>query len=386
MPQTVRLSPDSSIKLLEEPCLYNRRTDELYTVSEEAVGFLGECVRGVPRPATGEAAKFVAYCLGEDLMQIAEEPEDRRLTLQQSPAPSLRYLLLHITDRCNLKCRHCFLGEAGQTDLPLDEIKAIIDEFEKMQGLRLMISGGEPLLHKDFWELNEFVAGKNLRSILLSNGRLIDEKTARRLRFQEVQVSLDGMNKAHAHLRGAGTFDQAVGAIKALGSSGVQVSVATMVHQENLEDFESLGGLMCDLGVREWSIDVPSPAGRLAENTALLVNPETAGPLLEHAFGGAIHSPSPGFACGAHLMAVMADGNAARCGFYADRSVGSIREGLAACWQKIEPMPLDQLECDCEFIENCRGGCRFRASGYNKKLYGPDLCQCHRYGILRKAF
>ncbi|MHB1391194.1 MAG: radical SAM protein [Thermoleophilia bacterium] len=378
----VRLKADCAIKLLEEPCLYNRRTDELYIVSEEAETFLEECVSGAERPDKGDAVDFVDYCIEEGLMEVADATVDRFLHLRHSPVPSLRYLLLHITDRCNLKCRHCFHGEAGSTDLPLQSIRRVVDEFEEMQGLRLLVSGGEPLLHPDFWELNEYLGERDLRPILMSNGLLIDEAAARRLKFQEVQISLDGMKEGHEYLRGPGTFDRAMKSIRALISAGVQVSVATMIHHGNLQDFHYLAGILHDLGIREWSVDLPSPVGRMAEYADLLADPQTAGPLLDYSFGGAVHDPMPGYACGAHLMAVMADGSIARCGFYADQPVGDIGAGLAQGWEKIDRVLLEQLDCDCQHIEVCRGGCRFRAAGYNKPN-GPDPCQCFRYGVLK---
>lgn len=382
MARLVRLTPDASIKMLEEPCLYNRRTDELYEVSVEAIDFLKECVRGTSAPRDGEAAAFVEYCLKEGLLDAVSDPVDRKMQIWHTPLPSLRYLLLHITERCNLECRHCFQGEAGTLDLPLTGIAAIIDEFEKMQGLRLMVSGGEPLLHRNFWELNDLVGQRDLRSILLSNGMLIDSEAARRIRFQAVQVSLDGMRQAHERLRGPGSYDPALRSIRLLTDAGVQVSVATMIHPANIGDFEEMARLVRDLGVSEWSIDLPSRAGRLERSSELLTDPGTAGPMLDYAFGGAIHNPAPGLACGAHLMAVMANGDVARCGLYADRPVGTVKEGLAACWIRLKPTPLAELECDCDLVEDCRGGCRFRAAGYNNE-YGPDLCQCYRYGIVK---
>lgn len=378
----LRLTPDCSPKLLEDPCLYNRATDDLYILNNEAVEFLAACGRGAAPPKNAEAAELVRFCLEEGLLEQAKAPIERRLHLEQSPVPSLRYLLLHITDRCNLKCRHCFIGESGNTDLPLEEIRAVVDEFEGMQGLRLLISGGEPLLHRDFRKLNDYLSDRDLRTVLLSNGTLIDDETAGWLHVQEVQISLDGMEDAHDYIRGQGTFQRSVAAIRRLTAAGKQVSVATMVHSLNLVDFNSLAGLIRELGVREWAVDLPSAAGRLEHETGLMVDPRTAGPFLNYSFGGAIHEPIPGYACGAHLMAVMANGDAARCGFYAGEPVGTISEGLAACWQKVRKLPLSELECDCEFLEDCRGGCRFRASGYNKPE-GADLCQCYRYGVIK---
>lgn len=379
----LQLTPDCSPKLLEEPCVYNRATDDLYILNVEAVEFLARCAEGAEPPTDKESAEFIEFCLDEYILQPASEPSERKLLLNQSPIPSLRYLLLHITDRCNLRCRHCFIGECGSTDLPLEKIRAVVDEFESMQGLRLLISGGEPLLHRDFWKLNDLIAERDLRTVMLSNGTLIDAETAGRLRVQEVQVSLDGMTAAHDYLRGEGNFARSVAGIGHLTVAGIQVSVATMVHSRNLDDFGELEQLVKDLGAREWAVDLPSAAGRLEQESGLMVDPATAGPYLNLSFGGAIHEPVGGYACGAHLMAVMADSIAAKCGFYAGRPVGTISEGLAACWQRIRKIPLAELECDCEFVEDCRGGCRFRAAGYYNSGRGPDLCQCYRYGVLK---
>ncbi len=390
----LRLAPDCSPKLLEEPCLYNRATDDLYILNSEAVEFLASCANGAAAPEG--AAALIDFCTEEGILEFDPAEEDilehdqaergrrerrRSAPHTQSPLPSLRYLLLHITDRCNLRCRHCFIGEPGSTDLPMEKIMAAVDEFEEMQGLRLLISGGEPLLHREFWQLNGLLAGRDLRTILLSNGTLIDEQAALRLRFHEVQISLDGMRAAHDFIRGEGNFERSVAAVRRLTAAGVRVSIATMIHSRNLQDFDELAGLIEELGVREWAVDLPSVSGRLAADSGLMVDSRMAGPLMNHSFCGAIHEPAPGYACGAHLMAGMADGGAARCGFYAGEPVGTVSEGLAACWQRVSKIPLEILDCDCELIEDCRGGCRFRAAGYNSST-GADLCQCYRYGVL----
>lgn len=376
----VRLAPECSLKLLEEPAVYNRKTDELYFISEEAVHFLDGCATGAPGPFDGEAADLTEYCLGEGILERVDSPSPRRLMLKQSPLPSLRYLLMHITERCNLACRHCFRGPAGKAELDLEAIMRAVDEFESMQGLRLMVSGGEPLMHPDFLELNELLADRDLRAVLLTNGILLDEKTAGLLRFEEVQVSLDGIGPSHDFIRGLGSYDRAMRAVHMLLDAGIQVSVATMVHSRNLDDLPLLGETLATMGVREWSVDAPCVTGRLLENRDIAVEPQVAGPLLSLSYGGTIHEPSPGYACGAHLMAVMADGGIARCGFYEDRPVGSLAEGLAAGWQQVRRVGQDELGCDCEFLAECRGGCRYRAAVTGDESE-PDVFQCHRYGV-----
>lgn len=378
----LRLTRDCSLKLIEEPAVFNRATDELYFISDEAVPFLAACAEGAPTPDGDDAAQLVDFCLDEGILEPVTAKIPRRLDLRQSPVPSLRYLLLHITDRCNLACAHCFQGAPGASAEELDHtaIAAVLDEFEAMQGLRLMVSGGEPMLHPDFWELNADIADRDIRSILLSNGMKIDARTAAAINFNEVQVSIDGLGPSHDRLRGRGSFDRAVAAARALGAAGRQLSIATMIHAGNLGDFGLLEELVRGLGAREWSIDLPSLAGRLADNRELLVDPRQAGSLLNLAYGGAIHEPTAGYACGAHLMAVMANGAIARCGFYADTPVGTIADGLAGAWERIKRIPLGALECDCEFLAECRGGCRFRAAVHGGE-FAVDPCQCYRYGV-----
>jgi radical SAM protein with 4Fe4S-binding SPASM domain len=378
----VRMTPDCSLKLLEEPAVYNRATDELYFVSAEAVPFLTACTTGTEIPDGDEVTAFVDYCLAEGILEYSPEPVQRRLNLYQSPLPSLRYLLLHVTERCNLSCSHCYQGDPGAStdELDISVIAGLIDEFESMQGLRLMVSGGEPLLHPDFWEINRLVAERDIRSILLTNGTRIDAATAARLAFNEIQVSIDGIGPTHDQLRGPGTFDQAVRSLRDLRAARKEVSIATMIHAGNIAEFKQLEEMVVELGAREWSIDQPSPTGRLADNPELLADAGEAGELLNLSFGGAIHEPVAGYACGIHLMAVMADGNIARCGFYGDKPLGTVSGGLAAAWESMERISLDELDCDCEHLAVCRGGCRFRAAE-SGGIYGVDPCQCYRYGV-----
>jgi len=80
-------------------------------------------------------------------------------------------------------------------------------------------------------------------------------------------------------------------------------------------------------------------------------------------------------------MAVMADGKIAKCTFYADRAVGSIEDGLRESWQRIKPVRIETLTCDCHYLNECRGGCRYRALLLGDEL-GKDFYKCHSYDIL----
>ena len=216
----ITLTPHCALKRLEEPCLYDISNDELYELGDDAYRFSLRCCRGEKPVVQKQDEEFIQYCLSENLIAFSETPVLRKIFPRPAPTPSLRYLELIMTDRCNLTCRHCYLGESHHQDLPFETIHKIADEFEEMQGLRLLLSGGEPLLHPDFWRINDLLGGYEFRSVLLSNGNLITKAVAGKLRVHEVQISLDGMKEGHESIRGRGTFQKALKAIDHLQEFG----------------------------------------------------------------------------------------------------------------------------------------------------------------------
>ncbi len=374
------LSTDCFLKQLELPYVYNVRTDELYETDREAFEFLKLCDGSHQIGELDFKKQFVDWCLKEGILAIATEPGQRKFVVEPAPVPSLRYLELQITSRCNLKCRHCYLGEPAARDIPLKTILLILEEFQKMQGLRLLISGGEPLLHPDFWNINDALSSFGFRSVLLTNGTLIGQDTAKKLRVHEVQVSLDGIGPSHDIIRGRGSYRKSLNAIHELRQLGKDVSLATMVHARNLKDFPRLSSLVKKMGIKEWNVDVPCVSGRLAEHKEFQVDHRKAAQLLKYSFGGGLYASSADFACGAHLGTILPDGMVTKCGFFAEKPVGHIQEGLRTCWERVKHIKLEQLECQCHYVQECRGGCRYRALLANN-IYSPDPVQCYFRGV-----
>ncbi|NOY64116.1 MAG: radical SAM protein [Nitrospirae bacterium] len=140
------LSENVVLRLLETPSVYHVKRDELYELNEEAFSFLETCRQA--EGCTTDDKEFLDYCLSEGILtDIRQRPV--KYTVRPSPVPSLRYLELLITDQCNLHCRHCYIGEPTRQELSLHEITSVLGEFEEMQGLRVLISGGEPLMHSE---------------------------------------------------------------------------------------------------------------------------------------------------------------------------------------------------------------------------------------------
>jgi radical SAM protein with 4Fe4S-binding SPASM domain len=378
----INLTPHSVLKNLEEPYLYDIKSDELYELNTDAYQFLLKICRGENPPIREEDKEFIRFCLSENLIVLSETPFQRKMSLNPSPIPSLRYLELQITDRCNLQCRHCYIGESFHQDLSIGQIQKVLEEFEEIQGLRLLLSGGEPLLHPHFWEINNILRNHAFRSVLLSNGTLITQEVAKRFRVHEVQISLDGMKQGHESLRGKGTFEKTMMAIDHLQEANIRVSVATMIHRRNLLEFDQLASLLQSKNIEEWNVDVPCLEGRFKTNQDFWVAPSEASRFLSYGYGGGFHDSINNSTCGAHLCAIIPNGAVCKCGLFSQEPVGSIEKGLRTCWANIPRISLKDLTCKCPVIEDCRGGCRYRAK-IQEDLFQPDLFQCYARGVLK---
>ncbi len=252
-----------------------------------------------------------------------------------------------------------------------------------MGGLRLIVTGGEPLLYSHFDKLNKHIRGKKYRKILVTNGTLINSKLIKSLNFDEVQVSLDGLEKAHDILRGKGTFKKAMAGIKSLSEENYPFSIATVLHRDNLSELSNLASLVKELGAVSWTIDFPVMGGNLAGNSELLPYANEAVKYLDLSYGAEVHCSEGAYACGSHLGCVKASGAFTKCGFYNNDSGAIIEEGLASCWERLYKFKLEDLNCRCAFLSDCRGGCRYRAEVAGDR-WGPDPVKCIQFGVKKE--
>ena len=376
----LRLRPQAALKQLEQPFIYNIAKDELYEIDEKAIGFFLRCNGSARGEELTSESEFVEYCLEEGLLEAIPEPSLIHVSVNEKVEPSLRYFELQLTQKCNLKCSHCYLGDSGAQEIPLSDAVSITREFAGMGGLRLLISGGEPLLYKDLKSYLHLIKELKIRRVLFSNGTLIHSDTMSWLDVDEIQFSLDGWEKGHEAIRGPGSFDKTMAGIHAAAEADMAISFSTMIHRDNLGEFDRMKEFIEGIGAVEWGIDVMAVSGSLANHKELVVPYKEAVPFLDYAFGGGYHGAAEGYACGRHLMTVMPDGRAVKCGFYRDKPLGDARKGLMECWLKMEHIPLNTLECNgCSVLEDCRGGCRFRAP----YPLAPDPAMCCYYGISR---
>jgi radical SAM protein with 4Fe4S-binding SPASM domain len=176
----------------------------------------------------------------------------------------------NLTRKCNLKCPHCYINATTQeliNELTTEEAKTLIDQICEVSRPLLILSGGEPLLRKDVFELVRYGAAKGLKMGLGSNGSLIDDVAAKKLKeagIETVSISLDShIPEQHDEFRGVkGSWEKAVRAIKALRENGVLVQVNTTVTQQNYDQIDDIMSLAEKLGVENFHLFFLVPTGR----------------------------------------------------------------------------------------------------------------------------
>lgn len=377
----LRLGEGFFLKVLEEPCVYDVRADELYALSPDAFAFLRLCDGTRTAGELAPEEDFLAYCLEEGVLEALERPRRRVITVGENEVPSLRYLMLEVTERCNLRCRHCYLGDAGSRDLNWEVASRALDDFGEMGGLRLMVTGGEPLLYPHFDLLNRGLVGRPYRAVLITNGILLEGADLAGLRFHEIQFSVDGLEAGHDFLRGEGAFRKVTRAMRRAMDTGIDVSVATVIHSRNLAELEELGERLHEMGVTSWTLEFPVPSGRMGDNRDLMPNPEEAAPFFELEWGWGAHEGAEGYACGAHLACLEPGGKLVKCGYYRDISGGpaGAEGGLRRAWRELPKLRLEGTCAACELLTDCGGGCRYRAELLAGEG-GPDPVMCARLG------
>ncbi|HLN44794.1 MAG TPA: radical SAM protein [Candidatus Sulfotelmatobacter sp.] len=181
----------------------------------------------------------------------------------------------NVTRKCNLKCSHCYINAAKdelQNELTTKEGKLLIDQIAKVSRPLLILSGGEPMLRSDIYDLIRYGTSQGLRMGLGSNGSLIDETAAKSLRdagVKTVSISLDSsIPEKHDEFRGIkGSWLKATNAITALKQNNILVQVNTTVTLQNHAEIDEIMSEAEQLGVENFHLFFLVPTGRGAKLT-----------------------------------------------------------------------------------------------------------------------
>ncbi|WP_321429038.1 12,18-didecarboxysiroheme deacetylase [uncultured Methanolobus sp.] len=157
----------------------------------------------------------------------------------------------NVTQRCNLRCVHCYAHSKDmeyENELSTEEGMSLIDDLADFGCPVILFSGGEPLMRKDLPELAGYARSKGIRAVISTNGTLITEEMAKKLKdigLSYVGISLDGMKETNDMFRGQeGSFEKALQGLHNCQKEGIKVGLRFTINRHNVHDIPAIFDLM----------------------------------------------------------------------------------------------------------------------------------------------
>ena len=177
---------------------------------------------------------------------------------------ALPLVTLHLTDRCNSRCVACDYWRNGGRDVSTDSISRLLPSLVELGTGTILISGGEPLLHRQWVDIASMLRESGMRLWLLTSGLSLAKHATRVAQlFDAITVSLDGTGREmYAAVRGLDAFDVVCEGIRAAAGAGVAPSVRVTVQRANYAALSGFVTLARQLGARQVSFlaaDVSNP-------------------------------------------------------------------------------------------------------------------------------
>lgn len=332
----------------------------------------------------------------------------------------------NLTYACNLTCPHCYIdaGPSAKKELSTKEALDLVDQLSEIDSPLLILSGGEPLIRKDFLEIARYAASKDLRLALSTNGMLITKDMARKLAelgFAYIGVSIDSpIPEWHDKFRGKkGAFDAAIKGIKNSMEVGLFTGIRYTVMRYNVNEVPLIIKLVLELGIPRVTFYHLSSAGRAKTvSSDWYITPDQYFKFMDYLieiskkYAGKLEiettmAPFDGIyvadkiarskeefrklmevvkaqgGCGRKIISVYPDGTVYPCQFVDFIKLGNVKEErlrdiLVLDHPSIEYFVkthkyLKGSRCSkCPFKEICNGGDRIRAYYLGGDLYGDD--------------
>ena len=331
----------------------------------------------------------------------------------------LNSIYLYLTDRCNLRCRHCWIeplyyeGRKDNSDeFDLKFLKKAIEDAKEIGLNRVKLTGGEPFLRRDILDIIAYLHAQNITVDIETNGTLIDKEICEVLKangVNQVSVSLDSMTaEQHETFRGVkGCYHDALKGLSLLTESGINTQLIMTLYKENVSEIERLVDLSSRMGVGSVKINPVMPTGRGKKFFEKEENVEFGDLIkidrwieeeLVSKYKIDIHFDIPIglkslkcirtrqlFECNiVNIIGILSDGTISLCGIgqtetalnMGNIAVDDIREVWASnpILQKLRkdiPRNLEGICGRCIFKFRCRGACRACAYGLTGSLNSP---------------
>lgn len=290
-------------------------------------------------------------------------------------------LFVELTNKCNLRCKHCYGSFDYKNDkiLNLDKLKKVIHDASSNGTYQLDLTGGEPMLYPNLIELLSFAYDEGMLVRIFTNLTLLsDDKLNKLIKYgvKEIVTSLDSSNsEIHDAFRGQNDcFNNTIVSIKKLKEKGFPVSVNTMIGNHNKDSIDSLVKFITDLKVKS-VLDVIVPVGRGIE---LNENIKDSAKLIKNIYDNyykIIDKNAISVHCGIgnRFIYVKSDGNIYICPSLIEEKfkLGNIDNySTIQIWQEMTKN-FSNFFCNSKRNKcgDCKGGCRARSL----KMY-DDIC------------
>ena len=179
------------------------------------------------------------------------------------------YVNWELTNKCNMGCPYCFLGENPEgvlSDLSTKKSKALIEKLVRGGAKMLNYAGGEPLLREDIIELIKYGKELGLETILSTNGILLSEDLIKELEscLDWISLPIDGYNsETHDSVRGRnGHFEEIIKHLYKLEETGINLKINTMVCRKNVAYVEEIAVLLDNFNIKKWKLFQFSARGK----------------------------------------------------------------------------------------------------------------------------
>ena len=197
--------------------------------------------------------------------------------------PPLKSLFLELTTMCNQNCIHCGsnCGKKRDNELTAEQYKDFLLNFKNdfdINSIMLNITGGEPLLRQDFFEIMSYANDLGYIWGMTSNGTLIDDEIAKKLKqcgMRTISISIDGLEQTHDRFRQrSGAYKKAMNGIKALINNGQfeNVQVTTVVTHNSINELDRLFEIFDKIDINSWRIINVEPIGRAIDRKDVVLN------------------------------------------------------------------------------------------------------------------
>lgn len=429
---------------LSDQYLFNLRTREKFTLDWEQYSFLRMC-NGQKRLSEilseyDSNSQKVVHEFFENLQQIGtiylvEERSSRNFP-DLVVNPQLQSIHFELTSRCNMRCLHCYQESylRQPTDLTFKEIQKLTYEMRGLQVEKIGISGGEPLIRPDLFEIIQMMEENEIAiSSILTNGLSLNNEIIEKLlkcqgRFS-LFVSLDGMKPESMRLRGFSSsqyrqvFTQLIENIQTAVKENIPVMINTVVTKDNIPDLCRMYNWLKEIGVIGWRIALPKLAGAFPKHQSefALIREKVFEEYLkiikrhlesedsinnnfhlqiEHFFRLEVFEnleilPPTAFVCDyegkRQSCCIKPNGDVTPCPLYIDLVVGNIRkQSLESIWysktmQEIKDIRIcDVKKCkSCSLSSLCATGCRANAIFLHgsKDAIDDDACAAVKFFI-----